>query len=61
MLSEEKTEFVCEYNRNTVGNGGQEGTVGVADLKWSTVVGISFFEWSTVVGIKLLWKQFILK
>jgi len=33
MLSEEKTEFVCEYNGNTVGNGGQEGTVGVADLK----------------------------
>ncbi len=40
MLSEEKTEFVCEYNGNTVGNGGQEGTVGVADLKWSTVVWI---------------------
>jgi hypothetical protein len=42
-------------------NGGQEGIVGVSDLKRSTVVGNSFFKLGTVVGIQLLWIQFILK
>jgi len=35
-------------------NGGQEGIVGVSDLKRSIVVGNSFFKLGTVVGIQLL-------
>ena len=71
MLFEEKTKIINLFVR-TIGiqrlemvecvvNGGQEWIVGVADLKWSTVVGISFFELSAIVGIQLLLKQFILK
>ncbi len=43
----------CKEDGDLFWDGGQNGIVGVADLKWSTFVGISFFEWNTILRIKL--------